>query len=574
MKNDHQQESCIISCRVSTKKQSQEGESLDVQLNICRGIADSRGWKIDREWALDYSGRTDTVVFEEQLKYIDSNPGKISFYLFRAIDRFTRKGSYDYELMRRELEKRGVKMVDSYGVIQPTINSLEDVGFEYEWSKVRPSEISEVVMATTTKQEVTTILTRLIGQEIRLTQRGYKIRAPQDGYVNKRVYVEGKKRTIQVRDPERARFIEEIFILRASGMCTDAEITDRLNAMGYRTPLFQKWNRNHAAVIGQGGGNKLTIKRLQEIVKRPIYAGVVVEKWTKYKPVRTPYEGLVSIDTFNRANRGKVYIKEQSGDGKLEMLYDYHPERKVQRLTRYNKEFVHKNVILCPLCQKPFLGSYSRSKSGKRIPYYHCARKHKRVGIPRDQFDSIVEKFIRSLKFRPEALASMNAVFLDRYRERQSELMDEASNIGHVVAELEARKAQAVRSYISATSDSLKREIEKEINAIETDIINSQSVRNTLELQEKDIDRFVRRVRHIMEHPCELLLNPEDMRQQEALFGLVFTKLPTYEEIRDGTPEMAWVFDISATKTESDLLVRPPGLEPGTISLKGSRSTN
>jgi hypothetical protein len=85
--------------------------------------------------------------------------------------------------MKRELASRGVEMIDSYGVIQPVKNTLADVGFEYEWSRQSPSEITEVVLATTSKQEITTILTRIIGQEIRLTQRGYKIRAPEDGCI-------------------------------------------------------------------------------------------------------------------------------------------------------------------------------------------------------------------------------------------------------------------------------------------------------------------------------------------------------------------------------------------------------
>ncbi|MEI9932638.1 MAG: hypothetical protein WDM89_19415 [Rhizomicrobium sp.] len=54
--------------------------------------------------------------------------------------------------MKRELTRRGVELVDSYGLIQPTRNTLEDLGFEYDWSRSSPSEITEVVVATSTKQ--------------------------------------------------------------------------------------------------------------------------------------------------------------------------------------------------------------------------------------------------------------------------------------------------------------------------------------------------------------------------------------------------------------------------------------
>jgi site-specific DNA recombinase len=451
---------CLIDCRTSSRKQRAEGESLEVQVRICRQIARDRGWHITKEWALDFSGRTDLMVFKEQLAFIDENSHLVQIYLFRAIDRFTRGGSLRYEQMREQLAKRGVQMVDSYGIIQPSKNTLEDLGFEYDWSLLRPSEITEVVLATTAKQEITTILTRMIGQEIRLTQQGFKVRRASDGFQNKKIEVGTKKKVIEVPDPERAKYYVAMFEERAAGILTDKEIVDRVNAMGYRSRIFRRWDKNHASIIGQTGGELLTVKRFQEIIRRPIYCGVKVEKWTKRQPIRAQYDGLVSIDIFNRANRGKVYMRERP-DLTLEILYDYYPGRKIDRRTRFNSDFLYKNVILCPICKKSFTASWSRSKSGKRVPYYHCERGHKRVGLRRDDVDTAVMKFITSLRFKPEVVKSMRAVFLDRYRERQSEIMDEASQIGRNVADLEVRKAQAVRSYIAATNEWLKSEIEK-----------------------------------------------------------------------------------------------------------------
>ncbi len=38
-------------------------------------------------------------------------------------------------------------------------------------------------------------------------------------------------------------------------------------------------------------------------ISNPIYAGIVVTKWTNYEPVKTPYDSLVSIETWNKTNR-------------------------------------------------------------------------------------------------------------------------------------------------------------------------------------------------------------------------------------------------------------------------------
>src|ERR1700740_2905382 len=122
---------CIIHCRVSTPKQAYQGESLDVQESVCRTIANDRGWPIAHEpWLESYSGRKQRPVVKEILAFLDENPGGVQYYLFRSIDRFTRAGSLAYEEMKRELRRRGVEMVDTFGMIQPSRNTLDDVGFE------------------------------------------------------------------------------------------------------------------------------------------------------------------------------------------------------------------------------------------------------------------------------------------------------------------------------------------------------------------------------------------------------------------------------------------------------------
>src|SRR3989344_710755 len=301
----------IAHCRVSSKKQAQEGESLDVQEQIVRAHADRKEWNMVRVWKESYSGRKSTrPVFEEILAYLDANPDTIQYYIFRAIDRFTRGGTGIYDRMKNELARRGVEMVDTMGMIQSSQNTLADLGFEYDWSRYNPSEVTEAVVATTSKQEVTTIETRMIGQEIRLTQQGYKVRWAQDGFRNEKTYdANGKKRTIMIPDPSRAQYLQAIFRLRSVGQLTDQEIVDEVNGMGYLTRIFKRWNKEHTEQIGAVGGAPLTTKRLQELIQRPIYAGFICEKWTNDKPIQAKFPGLVSLETFNAANRGRGFIQ-------------------------------------------------------------------------------------------------------------------------------------------------------------------------------------------------------------------------------------------------------------------------
>jgi len=557
---------CVIHCRVSTPKQAQHGESLPVQEQFCRDLAARNDWELAHApWLEAFSGRKCRPMFEEILQFLDRNPRRVQFYIFRSIDRFTRGGSYAYEKMKRELAIRGVEMIDGNGVIQATRNTLDDVGFEYDWSRFSPSEITETVLANAAKAEVNAILTRMIGQEIRLTQRGYKIRGPQDGFRNAKIYVEGKRRTVQEPDPDRAHFIVTMFAMRAAGNHTDEQIVDHVTALGFRTPRFHRWDQGHQRIIGTGGGVPLSAKRLQQIIRRPIYCGVVWEKWTNWLPIPAAYEGLVSIDTYNAANRGKRFIYRDAS-GSLQLIHDFNPALVGKRTTRKNPLFPFKNVIMCPSCRNPFMGSASRSRSGKRVPAYHCSRGHTRVGINKLAFETTVETYIQNLQFTPDAADLIETEILQKYRAEREKFLGAASRVGRNVSDLMAEQAATVAAFRAATSPVMRRELQRDVERLDMEISVASGARNSLEITDHDIATYIAEVHRILEHPHELILNPANMQQNEQCYRLVFGDLPTIEEIQSGTAKLSPIFRISdASLSEEDRLVRLFNLSWNTI---------
>jgi DNA invertase Pin-like site-specific DNA recombinase len=557
---------CVASVRVSTSKQSQEGESLNVQEGILRKVAAEMGLHIvpdGKVWHESFSGRKAIrPIYEEIKTFIKTHPGRVKYYLFRSIDRFTRGGTYSYETMKRELIELGVEMIDTNGIIQPQMNTLADLGLEYDWSRYSPSAITESVMAHTANAEVRDILTRLIGQEIRLRREGYKIRPATDGFKNQKIYVGGKKRTIEVPDPERAKYFIEIFNLRALGTSSDDEIVQKVNAMGYRSKVRNKWDKNHETIVAHSGGLPLTIKQLQRIILKPIYAGIICEQWTNHLPIKAQYNGLVSVDTFNGANRGKIHI-DYRDDSDIKILYDYYPEKNVKRRMRDNPLFPYKWAVLCDECGKPFLGSSPSGKSGKGFPTYHCGRKHQYIGITKKTFDDNVENFINNLEFDPDCLNSWEASFLNKFREREKEIVTSSADIHRSIAELKGEQASKIAAIVGSNSLVVKRKLEEEVDALETQIGEAKDVRNKLEITESDIKAFVKKAKYMMEHPAEMLLNAENPLTQRALFGLVFEEMPRYTEIINGTPKLTWVFKLSSKFIgNKSQLVAPAGIEP------------
>ena len=552
---------CIIYCRVSSAKSAQEGESLDTQESICRRFVDGRGLAIvpgGKVFRETFSGRKDKrPVLEEVFDFIKEHPGKVDYFVFRVIDRFTRGGSYSYEMIKRRLATFGVEMIDTYGVIQPAKNTLEHVGFEYEWSRTSPSEIAETVIANTAKAEVTNVLTRLIGREIELTNQGFQIGQPADGFLNKRVIMDGKRKVVQVPDPNRAKFIVEMFSLRAAGTHSDKEIVKRVNAMGYRTKVHNRWDKSHENVIGSRGGVPLNVKHLQEIIRRPIYCGIVCEKWTRNRPIKAQYDGLVSIETFNRANRNNVFIDDDASG--LQIHYDSHPERKTVFKTRNNPLFPYKNFVLCPSCRKPFTGSCPRGRSGQVFPIYHCSRKHRYIGVPKEDFDAAFERFIRQLKFKPDLFDSLEASFLNKYHQRKEEIARLSANVQTTIADLKAQQKAKTEAFVAAQSPVLRAQLEKGVEELETKIKSAGCESHKIEISEEDIRYFKEAGKHVLEHLSELLLNPGNSTQKLNLVSLLFEELPTYHDIVNGTAKLAQPLVNSSISGQKGVCVRASG---------------
>ncbi len=534
------QKYCLMYFRVSSPKQAQQGESFEDQEKICENIAKMRNAIVLGTYREQYSGRKDgRPVIEEMISFIKKNPNKIDFIIFKSIDRFTRNGTLGYESLKQKLAQYGVDLVDANGIIQPSKNTLEHLGVEYNWSRIHPSEITELVMAQQGKSEVNQILTRMIGAEINLVRDGYKVRQENDGYINEKVYIDGKKKVIQIPDPKRAQFFRKMFEMSATH--TDQQVVDYVNAMGYKSKETKMWSKNKDRIIGTRGGIKLTVKQLQAIRQRPIYCGINAEKWLE-RPIRTQYEGLVSIDTFNKANKGKIYIKEEK-DGGITILKDYNPHQ-LKRM-RDNPEFPHKSVIMCSVCGKPFLGSSPKGKY-KAIPTYHCARDHKYLGVNKAEFEKQLTLFVSKLEYKDEAfIKSFEAVLMNKFREREKELGEFSVQVGATVIELETEKKSLIETYTSTKNEIIRDELEKKINEIHEQIKITREQRNGIEVQENDIHAFVGYVKNLMEHPVEMLVKQKDLNALRGLFSLVFEELPTYQEIVNGTPKLSLPYKLS-----------------------------
>lgn len=544
MKEIHPQ-TCIASARLSSHQQV-GGDSLERQVFALESFAKSRNWQLLPEGKVFEEVNSATKrrkLYDYHIQYIKDNPGKVGYYLIPNIDRFSRGGSAVYEDMKKELADLDVVLVDTNGVIQEAKNmdEMDILGFRYGWSVSSTSEITESVLSTHAKVERDTILRRTIPKQIAYTQRGFQIGRPDDGYVNQKIVSGTQVRFIQAPDPERANYFRKIFELRAENKLTDQEILSYVNdKMGFRTKVFNRWNKEQTAIVGQSGGKRLTIKQLQRIYQRFSYSGVICEKWTHDKPIRAQWEGLVSIELWNQANRGKIFLKEYP-DGSLEVLYNYKLEKPTFQRLRYNPEFPFK-CVCCPECGAPLKGSAPKGRE-KYYPQYHCSRGHKSFSVSAEQMQQTIADFVSSLDYDETYLNVLKSVMLQKLRQRQADILKESKVLNERVAMLKDKKSRTVEAYVRATLPTTQDLLEKEIANIEIEVKRAESYRLSVDLTEYDIEEMVICARKMVERPERGIIDTKNPLRQKRLFQLFFEDLPTYAELNSGTAKKRFLFN-------------------------------
>ena len=566
---NNSKKNAIIYTRVSTSKQYQTGDSPKDQDIECRHIVERLNLNVvpdDKAFTDAISGSgDDRPALNDAMEYLRTHPGEVSYFIFKDISRLTRGGSSAYEKIKSGIESYGVELIEGQGIILPKRNTLEDEGFRYDnWSVYSPSEGSELLMAEQGKSSKRDILTRLIKKQIHLTNEGYQIGPPNDGYENKKVKIDGKYKTIQIPNEERAKYFREMFKLRAEGLLDDKEITDKINAMGFRTPKRARWNgRKHEEIIGYSGNNPLSVKQLQRLIQKPIYCGVVCEKWTHNKPIKARYDGLVDIVTFNKANNGKIFIKE-SKDSELEILNNLCPEKVLCKRNKFNPLFPNKGIILCPECGKPLLGSSPRGKSGKGFPTYHCSRGgHKYIGIRKNYLDSLVKSTIENLGVDTRVINALEVILKNTYKQKSNEIAEYKEEVENNVNLLKQKQQESIDTLKKIKSDTVRKKLEEEVDKLEDEITKVEKQKLTKRINPYDISQFINYAKSLMEHKEEMLLNNENIQEKAKLFSLVFDESPTYTDLVNGTLKLSLIFhNKRELASASSPIVVPRGIEP------------
>ncbi len=531
----------VAAIRASTIKQGTDGDSPEAQKKQIKKFALSNGIRIQKFFVFLESASKEQQPIQEAIDYCKNPKNNINVFLIKSIDRFTRGGGSPYDQLKLQLEKCDIQLVDVYGIIsQNKVNTLEHLGVEYSWSKYSPSQKAEYLEAERAKDELRDIESRMIGAQIRYARMGYWVRSSIYGFVNEKIDTPNGKRCIMKPHPDEFSFVEKMFELRCQGTLEDREIVEEINRLGYKTRVNMiRDKEDRAKAIQQKGGKPLTLKVLWRLIQNPVYAGVNPEKWTQGKPVKCKFDGLVSIETFNKANRGKVVISEKNGE--VTIATRKPPEYLIKKGAR-NPDFPYKRYVMCPHCVKPLYGSASRGRLGKYYPAYHCNNRGHHFRIPKKEFDEVITQFVSAVSVTPERIEEFNKVILAEWEKRQQTLHKDEESIDTRITALQIQARMTVDKIKFLSSPTAIKYMEEDLVKIEEQITTlEQEKENKVPDNQLNIQTVMKYVTYFLEHLEYLLLQQVDTIKRANYFSVLFDKLPTYQEIILGTQDLGQI---------------------------------
>lgn len=523
--------------RVSSLKQGINGDSPEDQQRQIEQYAHAHGINISKFFVFLESASKSQQPMQEVVDYCKNPKNDVQQVIVKSIDRFTRGGSEFYTTLKNQLDDAEVSLVDIYGIIGgQKVNTLEHLGVSYKWSVYSPTKKSEILEAERAKDEVRDIQTRMIGAQIRYARMGYWVRRPIYGFDNVHIETRDGKRCILQPNDSEAPLVTKIFELRARGTLDDGQIVDRLNTLGFKTrERYVRDKADRTKITRTIGGDPLTLKTMWGMIENPVYAGINPEKWTQDRPVRCQFDGLVSIEIWNAANRGKfTIIEEEEG---VRILKRKTPEHLVNKGVK-NDDFPYKRIVMCPHCNKPLYGSSSRGRHGGYYPAYHCNRDGHYFRKSQKEFNATIEKYVQNLTISPEYIDALMSKMGDLLDEQLIEINKDAVTIDLRIANLQEQIRQSIDKIKFLSSATAIKYMEEDIEKMESEINELKEKRMTTQPQNaSDIKKSGAFVRYFLEHLHELLLNHDNPVLQAKYFGILFNQAPTYSDLEFGTPE-------------------------------------
>ena len=524
----------LIYCRVSSAKQVKEWNGLSSQEKRCRDYAINTLWiEVERvfndEWVSWWVFERKSI--RELFNYIDSNKDSNYVVIFEDLNRLSRDIQIHW-LLKAEFKKKWVELAS------PNFQFEESP----EWTFRENMSVSMAQYEKDkNKQRVNDRM------KARLEQWFWCFKLP----IWYKFSTNSKWWKEIIIDENNYKIIKLILEKFAKDeLKTINDVARYLNNKWIKVWTIKKWKVYNANLVS---------RMLQNI----LYAWYIeFPKWW-VKRVKANHEPFISIKTYEKIQK-KLSFNPQKILAKI--------EENNNRIDK-SEDFPLRWFLYCESSKQMITWAWSKWKKSK-FPYYIYPRKSPLYwkSINRDKLHKEFEDFLKAIQPKEELILAFEKaveLVIKNNKENQVNIKDKYKK---EIIETEKRINNYITRIWKSNSEVLIENYEKQIEELEREKkIISKKLNDSIKIDWTPLKRKTKLVRNSLN-----IWKSSNLDNKKALLKNIFPEgIPINKKRQVWTPIFSLLYQsFSIWESSFYEMVGHPGLEPRTLSLKGTCSTN
>lgn len=512
MITNQKSKSCVLYCRVSTKEQVEEGNSLQTQERICREYALKNSFEVVKVFVEEgESAKTaDRTELKKLLAYCSDKKNNISAIIVYKLDRLSRNTD-DYSQLRILLRRYSVE-------IKSTSEHFEDtpVGRFMENTMANIAQFDNDVRAE-----------RCAGGMKEAVREGRYVWMAPVGYRN--TTIAGKSTIIQ---SEQAPLIKEVFETIAKGMHAVEDVRKDMNKRGLVSRV----------------GKPIIRSQFYKMLKCKIYMGYI-EKFGECH--KGKFEPIVTEEIFEQVQR---VLK---GRGK-----------KMSQYKKDHEDFPLRRFVMREDGMK-LTGSWCQGRS-KKYAFYRFSQKGSNYN--RDKFEEMFMAEMDKFRYDLEKIGRLKEILKAKFSKVTADEQKQPEKIRARINDLNSRQDALIQKNLAGVISDVV--LKQQLDQIDRELCDNQALLSSVQDSEHNFDDLMKIAEEYLQNPS-YVWKKANLDKKVKLQWFQFPLGLIFKNEIFGSAEVCSLFKAKeAFQPQMSRFVDPRRFELLTSSLQMRRSTN
>lgn len=464
----------VTYCRVSSKRQAEQGSGVESQATRCLEYAKYKGFDVVATFSDSKSGAlTDRPGMQEMLAFLRKHRKDRPAVIIDDVSRWARSITAHWEL-RAALASAGGEL------FSPSIEFGEDPD----------SQLVENLLATVSQHQ-----RQKIGE---VAQHRSRARLLNGYYINPKPPVGYK----WIKDPSGGGKIivrnEPLASIVAAGL--EGYASGRLQLKAEVKRFFEQhpeFPRNYRGEVSN--------QDVERILSRVTYAGYIECEARDVSLRKGQHEPLISFESYQK-------IQQRMKEGA------YVPARK-----NLDADFPLRGFVTCGDCGQPLTACWSKGRNTV-YPYYYCVTKgceSRSKSIRRDVIEGAFGELVQALQPSRAMFATLQAMFKDLWEHRRSWQQDRRKHLDGRLRELDRETDKLVTRLVEVESATAVAAIEQRIKAVDAEKIVLREKAAQITQPKRPFEQALRTALTFLASPYKLWVS-DRFEHKQALLKLAF----------------------------------------------------